>query len=916
MKKNILFLLFLLFSGINQNYVNAQNICLGNDASVCIGSSVTIEDCNPGSGPGSFIGLSNLSTLHTLTDDSYSNVVNLGFSFEFYGNTYTQCVVGSNGVVTFDLSKAGGYCPWALGAVGMLPTPGFDDGLNTLMPAYHDMNPSGFASPIGEVRTETVGTAPNRKLLILYKDIIAFGANAGECSYMGIIINETANSFEFHIGNKPIVTTWNGGLAIQGSQNQAGTLAHITPGRNNEIWAAFQEAKIWTPTSPVNTSNYTISDIPYTTFISPTSTFAWGNTANNTVEPYNNGILVINSVTPGITGYFLTAAGTGCGPVGGTSDTTFITGVSSAVNAIAIDDICSSGIGEVTAMPLAGIPIYTYDWPGLGVMGQTVTGVTAGTYTVNMIDGNGCLSSANVTVGDLPAAFQGTTSMVSCVGGNDGTAFAEMIPALGNITYLWDDPSAQTTQTAIGLTAGNYSCTITSDVGCFGVVLVTVTEIPGMIGTITSQTDVTCNSGNDGMIEVNVTQGTPPYSYSWDNSSSITNISNDLIVGPHTVTITDFNGCIITIDGTLNQPPPLSISALTPNTQICPEDAIMLSVTGTGGSSPYTFEWFEENESIGFGSNIIVDPDLTNTNYCVTITEACGSPSSQECTMIFFPTPILPMAVPDELFKCVPDTFYFANTSSNSLEIANTFWEFDNNITHNELVNGSDSTSHYYNQNGFQTLTLTVTSIFGCVYVDTLENLFEVLPSPTADFNFSSNPTTIFETTISLQDKSSFNVIDWQWISPGSTPTSSGIPNPVFMFPDGELGTYPITLIVTTERGCIDTTTYLLNVIEDILFFAPNAFTPDGNELNQVWMPIISGIDIYDFELIIYNRWGEVIWENHDPSVGWDGTYRGLPMMNNTYIWTAVVKSPFQDDRRTFKGSFTILRGTSNISPQ
>ena len=134
-------------------------------------------------------------------------------------------------------------------------------------------------------------------------------------------------------------------------------------------------------------------------------------------------------------------------------------------------------------------------------------------------------------MGDLPAAFQGTTTMVSCLGGNDGTAFAEMIPALGNITYLWDDPSAQTTQTAIGLTAGNYSCTITSDVGCFGVVLVTVTEIPGMIGTITSQTDVTCNSGNDGMIEVNVIQGTPPYSYSWDNSSSITNMANDLIVG-------------------------------------------------------------------------------------------------------------------------------------------------------------------------------------------------------------------------------------------------------------------------------------------------------------------------------------------------------------------------------------------------
>ena len=256
MRNNVFLAKFILLMGLVQSNVNAQNVCLGDDATVCIGSSVTIEDCTPGTGTGlgSFIALSNASTLHALTDDSYTNVVNLGFSFEFYGNTYTQCVVGSNGVITFDLSEAGGYCPWALGGVGPLPTPGFDDALNALMPAYHDMNPSGFASPVGEVRTETIGTAPNRKFLVLYKDIIAFGANAGECSYMGIILNETDNSFEFHIGNKPVVATWNGGLAIQGSQNQAGTVAHITPGRNNEIWAAFQEAKIWTPTSPANTS--------------------------------------------------------------------------------------------------------------------------------------------------------------------------------------------------------------------------------------------------------------------------------------------------------------------------------------------------------------------------------------------------------------------------------------------------------------------------------------------------------------------------------------------------------------------------------------------------------------------------------------------------------------------------------------
>lgn len=105
-------------------------------------------------------------------------------------------------------------------------------------------------------------------------------------------------------------------------------------------------------------------------------------------------------------------------------------------------------------------------------------------------------------------------------------------------------------------------------------------------------------------------------------------------------------------------------------------------------------------------------------------------------------------------------------------------------------------------------------------------------------------------------------------------------------------------------------------MVEDILFFAPNAFTPDGNELNNLWKPEISGIDIYDFDLYIYNRWGEVIWENHDPSRGWDGTYKGRLVTNDTYIWVATVKNPYNDDKRTFNGSMVLLSGDSKFSPE
>lgn len=907
MKKLFSTLLFtsILITSSFTSFSQTQ-VCLGTDTTVCIGSSIDIDDCNPGAITG--LVLPSPTNL-TLSDDSWSAAVNIGFPVNFYGNNYTQCVIGSNGVISFNLANASGYCPWALGGAGTMPNPGFAAALNSMMPAYHDINPAN--SPGGSIYYQTIGTAPNRQFVVVYKNLSAFGP-AGFCVDMAVIINETANSIEYHISYKALSPTWNGGLGIQGVQNSTGTIATITPGRNNSQWSVLTpEAKIWTPTSPANTSAYTIANIPFQPIVNGATggSLSWANTLNNTLVPYNNGTLTVNPVLPGTTGYFLVSSlplACSNNPVISNSDTTWVTGVSSQVSASSTPDICSTNQGTVTATPLVGAPTYTYNWPTLGnATTQTVIGVGAGTYQVTMTDGNGCSSTANVTVGDTPAAFSGTTTQVSCPGGSDGTATAIMTPVLGNLTYQWDDPLMQTTATAIGLSAGQYNCTVTSDVGCTDVVTVNVTEIPGMIGVIASQSDVTCNSGNDGVIDVDVTQGTGPYTYVWDNSISTTDIANDLAAGTHTVTVTDANGCVITITGTIGEPAPLSITSLTPDTQICPEDDIMLTVVGSGGSSPYTFTWTEAGTVIGTGATITVDPSVTNTQYCVTLTEACGSPTDNGCLTITFPTPIGPSSVPDEPEKCMPGYFEFTHTSTNAGEIASTYWEFGPNGT--ALETGDDSTHYQFNQVGVFDVIMTATSIYGCVYTDTMKQIVEVKPNPIADFTFSSNPTSIFEPAVQMQDRSSVDVIAWSWYSPYSTPSASGISDPKFYFPE-EVGTYPVTLSVVTEHGCVDTLTLQLNVVQDILFFAPNAFTPDGDEHNQNWLPKIQGVDVYDFDLFIFNRWGELIWENHDPSIGWDGTYNGKLVQTGMYTWRARVKDLYNDASYEFNGSINILK--------
>ena len=227
-----------------------------------------------------------------------------------------------------------------------------------------------------------------------------------------------------------------------------------------------------------------------------------------------------------------------------------------------------------------------------------------------------------------------------------------------------------------------------------GVVTVDVLEIPGMIANIANLTNVTCNSGNDGMIELIVIQGTAPYTYSWDNSISTTNIAADLFVGQHTVTITDANGCVITIQGLLNEPASLDITFITANTQICPDDDFLLSATGIGGSSTHIFTWSENGTVIGTGDQITVDPTITNTTYCVVLSEVCGSPTDEECTLIYFPTPIEPRAVPDEVEKCVPGFYEFTNTSTNEGEIATTYWDFGT-LDLSMMEPGNDSISGF-----------------------------------------------------------------------------------------------------------------------------------------------------------------------------------------------------------------------------
>lgn len=898
----LLRILFLLYFGSAFYAVGQTSVCLGDDITVCAGSDVEIENCGGFQLPGGTGVVLDNPTNISLSDDVWSDLINIGFSFSFYGNNYNQCVIGSNGLVSFNSSNAESYNTWSLDNVNPLPNTSFGDAKNSAMLCYSDINPGAFSGG-GEIFYETRGTAPNRQFYVVYANVPMFGAQ--DCNYMALILYEGTNNIEFHISHKSINTSWNGGKAIQGVENSSGIKARMTPGRNVSQWTASNDGKLFKPTSPENTNDYVVSDIPFKLLLSGTANFTWEDTNGQTYS-YNNGILEVNNVLPGTIGYFLTLDGTNCNSeVGAVSDTTFITGLQSGVSATAIDDICSAGIGTVYATPTTGNGPFTFNWPELGnATTDTVHNVSAGIYTVTMTDGSGCQANASVVVGDTPAEYITDSTDVSCFEGADGTATVEMVPELGNVTYQWNDPNNQTTQTATGLTAGVYECVVSSDIGCSNTVQVEVIEIPRMEALVVDQKDVTCNSGSDGSAEVIITKGTKPYSYSWSGSLSVDSIANDLNYGTHTLTVTDGNACVITQDIDIDQPDPLEISKYSQDTIICIDDSVQLYAVGEGGSSTYQFDWNLDNDFVVSGDTVYVTPTSSTSEYCVTLTEECGSPKTMQCITVNYPSEVDVQIDTDTTGACYPVKVNFDNTTNTLEDIDYTVWEYGDGLMDTTLSN--NSIMHEFGEGIFD-VQLEITTKRGCKYVKNYPQLIQGYSYPRANFYITPNPGSIYEPKVEVFSQSSNDIVSYKWYAEGAKPNFSTLENNTFEY-SNDIEDYPLLLVVENQYHCVDSLEKTVRMESDLVIYTPNSFTPNGDGINDYWKIHLMGIDIYNFHLEIFNRWGEMVFESMDPDGQWDGTYNNKMVEDGAYIWKITASDKQNDKRYEFKGQISVIK--------
>ena len=132
--------------------------------------------------------------------------------------------------------------------------------------------------------------------------------------------------------------------------------------------------------------------------------------------------------------------------------------------------------------------------------------------------------------------------------------------------------------------------------------------------------------------------------------------------------------------------------------------------------------------------------------------------------------------------------------------------------------------------------------------------------------------------------------------------------NPTTVFPEAIVDNYNVELIVETEFGCLDTSYQIIEILPEVLLFAPNTFTPDGDEHNGNWRVYIEGIDPAAFELTMYNRWGQMIWQSFDPTAPWDGTYNGVQVPTGGYTWKLVTNDALNGEGYIWTGHANVLK--------
>jgi gliding motility-associated-like protein len=524
----------------------------------------------------------------------------------------------------------------------------------------------------------------------------------------------------------------------------------------------------------------------------------------------------------------------------------------------------------------------TYNWSGpnsfvSSLQSPVITNATSnmsGVYYCTVTSVHSCTASANVNVTTFQAPLVINSNSTICAGSSLN------LTANGTGNYSWTGPNGFTSNQqnpvlipTSALASGNYIVNAVLAGNCSAsattAVIVNTTNV-------TASNDGPICSGNNLQLNAN---GIGTFVWSGPNGFSSTQ-QNPLLSGVtssasgvYVVTITSPQGCTQTATTIVNIQAPKVLQPKSTGT-MCEDGVITLESMDAGG---VTYLWSGPN---GFTANTAqvaiqdVTPAMSGI-YTIQLKDPLGCVATGTTQVTVYPKPNVDIDMSKATAGCEP---------RNNLEfkaIGNTFngmsyeWNLGNGVTN---ISDNPKNINYTTANTYS-ITLVAKNGYGCVAKKT--KTLEVYPMPIANFSNTPNPS-FTNPEVNFTDVSSNgNITNWNWTFGAGNDANSSQQNPTYVYQDS--GLYLVTLKVKTDRGCESSTSKKVLVSDDGGLFLPNAFTPNGDGQNDMFMAV--GNNIGKFEMLIFNRGGSMVFQSNDIKKGWDGTFKGQLAESNVYVY-------------------------------
>lgn len=589
---------------------------------------------------------------------------------------------------------------------------------------------------------------------------------------------------------------------------------------------------------------------------------------------------------PSVRFRFLFGAGTACNNYDGIGIDDVFIGEAPA-NAASFTYTCSGN--QVTFQHTNTLCPTSYAWdfddPASGAQNASTLAAPShtfpgpGTYDVTFTVAGPCNAPSTVTVPVMILGVTITAVDPQCTP-NSGSCTAVVTGGSAPYAYAWS-PGGQGTAAITGLAAGTYDVTVSATGACAGTASATLVAPSAPVTLTLSATDVSCSGGTDGSASVTANGGVAPFDVLWSPGGQTSTAITNLAVGTYDVQVTDAAGCVVDTTVVIDEPAALVVTAM-PDVAICNGSSLTLTASTSGGTGTATYAWNPAGPNVG--------PAVT-TVYSVTATDANGCVSAPDQVTVTVGSAVVPAIDHTAPAGCAPWCVDFSSPTV----AAQYDWDFGDG------GNGQGAAlAHCYAEAGTYDVTLTVTDAAGCTGTASLVGVIEVYPLPAAAFLSAPAVALVSDPSFTFTSMGGgASQFDWTFGDPaGSTATG---PSTSFTYPG--LGCYTVELLATSADGCTDRTEADVCVEDEYTFYAPNAFTPNGDAINDVFGVVTSVRQPSQYVLRVFDRWGGELWSTSDRNAVWTGE----TVEQGVYAWTLELRDA-TGELRKHRGHVLLLR--------